>query len=364
MSRRLRLTNATPISWVTLVVFALLPAGCVSEPGLPAPEISTTGAVAEAPGDVSPDPHAGFGVQPPFSSEPGSDTQARPARSPLAILSAAARSSSGVGSFRAFQTEFLDAVAAGRLHDYVDDIQFPLQVTRIGTAYDDASSSDRKLVRINERLSVSRAEFSPILVHDPDAWTQSVHDLGAAFSGPNTMALYRANRMLTFAIVEGGWKLTEVGLCAHCGSPAHLLCARPGRQAEFPAPGPHGREDFHAFFEVFYCAGHAIGNSDHIPHLTNARTNPDGALTRVRFPLRTRFTIEYSDPPEVTETEIQEEQFRLRQLYSMDGGEGAPHISVDGEEARVEVYPLASTGGGTSVYTRIDGLWYLTRLTD
>ncbi len=76
---------------------------------------------------------------------------------------------------------------------------------------------------------MTREEFTPFLIFDPDAWTQSVYGLEHAFSGPDTVALFRGDRMLTFSRDEDSWILIEAGLCIRCSTPAELLCARPGQ---------------------------------------------------------------------------------------------------------------------------------------
>lgn len=281
---------------------------------------------------------------------------------PLA-LGATGREDGGVGSFDAFLDEFLDALANGRTEGYIGHVRFPLPMVRFESSYIDPITGEHRRRDYRERRALPRSEFTPFLIHDPDAWSNAVYHLEDAFSAPGTRAIYRGKRMLTFAPVDGGWVLTGIGVCIVCGHPEVLLCARPGRQTEFPGRGPDGTEDFYAFFEVFYCAANSRGDSDRIPHLSRARTNPDGAaLSRVRFPLRHRRAGNDMDAP--VDRLITEDRFYLTSLFHADGGTSPPVMTVDGDTAHVGIHGMASGVQGGVRFSRIDGLWYLTGLGD
>lgn len=281
---------------------------------------------------------------------------------PLA-LGATGSEDGGVGSFDAFLDDFLEAVTSGRTEDYIGHIRFPLPMVRFESSYIDPITREHRRRDYRERRALPRNEFTAFLIHDPDAWSHSVYHLEDAFSAPGTRAIYRGKRMLTFAPVDGGWVLAEIGVCIACGHPEVLLCARPGRQTEFPGRGPDGTEDFYTFFEVFYCATKSHGDSDRNPHLSRARTNPDGAaLSRIRFPLRHLRAGNDMDAP--VDRLITEDRFHLRSLFHADGGSSPPVMSVDGDAAHVGVHGMASGASGGVRFSRIDGLWYLTGLGD
>ncbi len=274
-------------------------------------------------------------------------------------LSASAQVESSAIGFDVFLDEFVRAVTEGRTEDYIGHIRFPLSVAHFETSYVDPITGEARRNDLQERRSASRADFTPFLIHDPNAWTHTVHHLEHAFSGPNTKAIYQGNRMLTFSKVDGRWVLTETRICVDCGHPEVLLCARPGRQIEFPGPGPDGDEDFYAFFEVFYCAAHSEGDSNYIPHLSRARTNPDGALARIQFPLRGSYLTTGSGEPKEFVV-ANDGYFHLRGLFHVDGHKTPPTITVDGADAYAEVVGAGYVGAIN--FSRIDGLWYVTGL--
>lgn len=274
-------------------------------------------------------------------------------------MSASAEVESSAISLDVILDEFVRAVTEGRTEDYIGHIRFPLSVAYFETSYVDPTTGEARRNDFQERRSASRADFKPFLIHDPNAWTHRVHHLEHAFSGPNTKAIYQGNRMLTFSRVDGRWVLTETRICVECGHPEVLLCARPGRQTEFPGPGPDGNEDFYAFFEVFYYAAHSQGDSNYIPHLSRARTNPDGALARIQFPLRGRHLTAGSGESE--EFVVRHDSyFHLYSLFQVDGHKDPPTIKVDGADAYAEV---VGAGFVRAInFSRIDGLWYVTGL--
>lgn len=364
MRSRKRRDSTVPASLIILLLVAAVPqAGCLrsSAPSsgqtsasteetdaASGPFLSTADASAGA-ADIS----AAHADHPKLPHTPGQ---------PL-LLGATARDDGGVGSFGSFLDGFLGALSEDRTEDYIGHVRFPLPMVRFESSYVDPVTGDRRRRDYHERRSVSRGEFTPFIIHDPDAWSNSVYQLEDAFSAQDTKAIYRGNRMLTFAPVDGGWVLSDIGVCIQCGHPEVLLCARPGRQTAFPGPGSNGNEDFHAFFEVFYCATQSRRNSDHYPHLSRERTNPDdAALSRIQFPLRIRYAGDETRAAQ--DRLITEDRFHLTSLFRADGGSSPPVMTVDGDTARVGVHGMASDASGSALFSRIEGLWYLTGFGD
>ena len=260
----------------------------------------------------------------------------------------------GVGSFNRFQAGFLDAVAADRRTDYLDDILFPLTLI-------DYRRPDR-----NGR-TVSLSRFASHLVYDQTTLSRSnlpPVSLGDAFTGRGSEAVYWGDRLLVFRPVEGRWMLTEAGSCDDVScTPADLLCRGFDPRRAFPGRTPHGYEDFGAFYQAFYCMGDAL--------LEPAEASPAGSAiaSRIRFPLAALAEEPTTDAEAVTDAAVEAatpdpvqigiDEFQPAMLFP--SRRAVPQVTVDGTEARA-VVGIEDGHRVTATFSRIEGLWYLTGL--
>ncbi len=249
----------------------------------------------------------------------------------------------GVGSFVRFRNSFLTAVAEDRRTEYLDHILFPLRLV------------DYRRSTGNGR-TVSTSRFRADLIYDANTLRRTGAaplPLGATFTGTGSEAMYWGDRLLVFRPVEGRWMLTEAGSCEDVAcKPADLLCQGFDARRAFPGRTPHGYEDFDAFYRAFYCMSH---------DLTAAAVEgaPGGsALTsRIQFPLPSFRALPDAEVAVEEPVTIGIDEFEPAMLFP--DRRAVPATSVNGTEAMAIVGADAGHQV-TAVFTRIDGLWYLT----
>ncbi len=250
----------------------------------------------------------------------------------------------GVGSFVRFRNSFLNAVAEDRRTDYLDHILFPLRLV------------DYRWTGGNGR-TVSTSRFRTELIYDANTLRRTGAaplPLGETFTGVGSEAMYWGDRLLVFRPVEGRWMLTEAGSCEDVAcKPADLLCQGYDARRAFPGRTPHGYEDFDAFYRAFYCMSHDLSGA--------VEPSPAGAAltSRIQFPLPSFRAMPDAEVAVEEPVGLSVDEFQPAMLFP--ARRAVPSIIVDGTQA------LAIIGADaghqvTAVFSRIDGLWYLTGL--
>ena len=250
----------------------------------------------------------------------------------------------GVGSFTRFRNSFLTAVAEDRRTEYLDHILFPLRLV------------DYRRSGGNGR-TVSTSRFNADLIYDANTLRRTGAaplPLGETFTGVGSEAMYWGDRLLVFRPVEGRWMLTEAGSCENTDcKPADLLCQGFDARRAFPGRGPHGYEDFDAFYRAFYCMSHDLTGAE--------EASPAGAAftSRIQFPLPSFRPMPDAEVAVEEPVALGVDEFEPGMLFP--GRRAVPATILDGTQA------LAIVGADAghqvaAVFTRIDGIWYLTGL--
>ncbi len=250
----------------------------------------------------------------------------------------------GVGSFARFRGDFLTAVVAERRGEYLDHILFPLRLVD----YRPSTGSGR---------TVSASRFNAEMIYDANTLQRTGAPplpLGETFTGVGSEAMYWGDRLLVFRPVEGRWMLTEAGSCEHrdC-KPADLLCQGFDTRRAFPGRTPHGYEDFAAFYRAFFCMSHDLSGA------TEASPAGSALTSRIQFPLPTFRPMPDAEVAVDEPVTLGVDEFEPGMLFP--ARRAVPATVLDGTQA------LAIVGADAghqvaAVFTRIDGLWYLTGL--